>query len=76
MAQHSVLDSASNQHKAKEMAQATSIGDDPAQQTVVINAHDKEDNSISAELVRAIIGNQPQLVLTHIDHKDTKGDGE
>ena len=75
-AQHSVLDSASNQHKAKEMAQPTSTSDDPAQQTVVINAPDKEDNSISAELVRAIIGNQPQLVLTQIDHKDTKGDGD
>ena len=76
MAQHSVLDSTSNQHKAEETAQPTSTGDDPAQQTVVINAPDKEDNSISAELVRAIIGNQPQLVLTHKDHKDTKGNGD
>ena len=76
MAQHSVLDSTSNQHKVEEMAQPTSTEYDPAQQTVVINAPDKEDNSISAELVRAIIGNQPQLVLTHIDHKNTKGDGD
>ena len=75
-AKHSVLDSASNQHKAEEMAQPTSTSDDPAQQTVVINAPDKEDNSISAKLVGVIIGNQSQLVLTHIDHKDTKGNGD
>ena len=58
------------QYSDNDKAQPLDINQDDAgankaQQPVVITAPDRDDNSISAELVRAIISDQPQLILSH-----------
>ena len=70
MAQHYPETVSAQQYSDNDKAQPLDVkwddaGANKAQQSVVITAPDKDDNSISAELVRAIISDQPQLVLSH-----------